>query len=685
MVVSSRLASTSLHLFAALLAGASAGCDGCGDSGTDDGSGGAGNSSGTVNNGNGGSSSTEAEGSIAVVVGTSTGCVPATCEGLGATCGQASDGCDGVLECGSCEDGFSCVGDPPTCEPGGPCTALTCAEAGAECGRVIDGCGGLTDNCGSCDQPEKCGGDGPPAESNVCSIPASCTGLCLDQVTCADPAVTTTISGVVRAPGHPGIPGDPLFDALVYIPNGQVAAFTTGITCSQCGEEASGDPIVSARTDFQGRFVLENVPVSAAMNLVIQLGRWRRQVPIPATTACVDTPLDAELTRLPRNKSEGDIPLIAISTGAVDGLECVLRKIGVDDAEFTNPDGGGRIHLYRGEGAAGTRINGSTPNEGVLLDTPSTLDDYDLVLFPCQGGSYPGRATAQRRANLVNYADAGGRIFATHYSYDWMHTTDPFNDVATWDAGVASIDDQDGIINTSFPKGLIFAQWLVNVGASTVEGLMPVKVVRQNMDAVVDPLGTQWMSGFGDCDPDGNNCNEGAEIPLHMTFNTPVGAAPEDQCGRALFSDFHISDDSDLGSTTFPAGCNDAPTVAMTPQEKLVEFMLFDLGACLTPDVPMCEPISCEDQGLECGLALDGCENELDCGDCPPGETCGGGGEPGICGNEQCVPKSCEELAKNCGMVGNGCGMLQDCGDCTGTQTCGGGNIDNVCGGGIPG
>jgi hypothetical protein len=79
-----------------------------------------------------------------------------------------------------------------------------------------------------------------------------------------------------------------------------------------------------------------------------------------------------------------------------------------------------------------------------------------------------------------------------------------------------------------------------------------------------------------------------------MTFNTPVLSAPAAQCGRAVFTDLHMNsavpsldggpasggDNSDP-TKPFPTECK---TNAMSPQAKALEFMFFDLSACVEPD-----------------------------------------------------------------------------------------------------
>src|SRR5262249_5024439 len=151
--------------------------------------------------------------------------------------------------------------------------------------------------------------------------------------------------------------------------------------------------------------------------------------------ACKSNVLTAAQTHLPRNRTEGNIPRFAIDTGDVDVLQCVLRKMGIQDSEFTDPNivnnlpqAPGRVHVYQAltgdKGKGGAVIGTNTPDERSLYGSQTTLNSYDVVLFPCTGGRDDEDAANQNR--LINYTNAGGRVFATHFSYVWLYNDAPF-------------------------------------------------------------------------------------------------------------------------------------------------------------------------------------------------------------------------------------------------------------------
>src|SRR5262245_47840134 len=80
-------------------------------------------------------------------------CTPRTCEQAGAECGAVSDGCGGVLACGTCAGGEVCSSDTRRCEA----TSAVCERGGLSCGLVLDACG-VGVGCGSCGSGEVCSG-----------------------------------------------------------------------------------------------------------------------------------------------------------------------------------------------------------------------------------------------------------------------------------------------------------------------------------------------------------------------------------------------------------------------------------------------------------------------------------------------------------------------------------------------
>jgi hypothetical protein len=413
-----------------------------------------------------------------------------------------------------------------------------------------------------------------------------CTGPCVVNYKCPMSQGPTTLTGTVTIPSG----ALPLYNAKVYIPTGESIepAPASGATCDRCDTTPQG---FSTTTDINGNFTLPNVPHGENIPLIIRVGKWRRVVTIPSVTECSTAALPAENTRLPRNQSEGNIPRIALSTGGTDALECLLRrnKLGLDDAEFTNETGTGRVNLYGGATGANTytaALGGGTFTTAQATpavswwDTQANWNKYDIVMLSCEGGNQHMEVkSAAAVQNLENYINVGGRVFATHWHNGWIAnaaTGRPIRNVATF----ASQPDPGNVtakINTGFTKGDALASWLIqpNVwgnGNPPPRGDLPINLAQWAIASTSPTLTQTWVTY--------NN------VAQYFSFNAPVGASSDDQCGQMVFTDIHVSSagsgDTSARGTPFPMGCT---ATGLSAQEKALIFMLFDLTNCLQPPI----------------------------------------------------------------------------------------------------
>jgi hypothetical protein len=409
---------------------------------------------------------------------------------------------------------------------------------------------------------------------------APCVGLQCKQVACPGGG-TTSLSGKVYDPSGTV----PLYNAVVFVPNADLDAFAPGVTCDKCGTTPSGKPVTTALTDATGSFTLKNVPVGVDVPLVVQIGRWRRKITLPAAsvTKCGDAKVDAANTRLPRNKAEGNIPKIAITTGGADSLECFLRKMGLDQAEFTNPSGAGSIHLYQGiqkdkGGTDGSIIDANTPAATDLWEGPdaSKLKAYDITILSCEGSENNTTKSTQARSNLKDYLDAGGRVFASHFHYTWFKNGSmPLPTTATW-TGARTAGNANVSVDTSFAKGQAFSDWLDTVSATTSPKSATVAMTALKADVTTVP----GSGGAPDTSRRWLYTKNTTEESKFYSFNAPIGNAPDKQCGRGVFTDIHVSS-GDTPGGTFPANCT---TTGYTAQEKALLFLLMDLASCIQDD-----------------------------------------------------------------------------------------------------
>ena len=397
----------------------------------------------------------------------------------------------------------------------------------------------------------------------------------------ASAQATTTISGTVydpRTTSH----SLPLPNVLVYVTTSAAAPLPSGVQCITSNNSTPTGVVAYTYTAVDGTFTMGNIPLNATYTVVIQAGKWRRQF----TEDVGSEPLTGLTLHMPADRTQGDIPMIAIATGSVDALECVLRDMGIADTEFTDDNAtvnaGGHIHLYRGTESSGAEINGSTPSQSVLMNSSTLLNSYDMVMFPCQG-SDAGQASATGATNLLTYANGGGRIFATHYSYAWLDPDPPYNSqfppVVNWDVGQLDPKPDPGVatVNTGFTDGANMAQWLENAGAlyQNVAGQIQISTLRHDFNGVIPPT-QSWLalnSGGTATDP---------HPAMQFTFNTPVGAPAANQCGRVVFNEYHVFNASS-SNAIFPNECPSSASI--TAQAEMLEYALFDLSNFVTPVV----------------------------------------------------------------------------------------------------
>jgi len=571
------------------------------------------------------------------------GCPRTTCAELGWECGYTVDVCGNVVDCAdeglSCGSGEVCVGgiDGPTeCQAGGDDTCELC-PAVPDCDDVAQ----------------------PTRLTGKVITPGRDDGNTENQV-----GVPNAVVYILRT------------DQIDDLPAIPVGVPTDGQSCDRCEDQDLGPLLAGAITDSTGAFTIEGrVPVGVQFLLVVKAGKFRRVVPytLAAEAACQTTTLPTEMstagdapegegtddnpTRLPRSLTDGlavNIPKIGISTGRIDAMECVFEKMGISEDEFGNFGSSASVQIYRGSGPdgapQGAKVNDDTPSDVDLYGSLDRLASYDMIVSDCEGTGWDGRNQnghtpfSDRDANgakIREYVNRGGRLFASHLSMSWLHENgvgaaydagDPIATglaaAATWDTASGANSNLNtegtGVVSVVGDRALAsprvdgFASWLVSEGVTTAPDY---EIAIRDPRSLADEIhaGTEEFLYRED----------GNFRVQQFSFNTPFGAPDDAACGRVAYSGFHVAasagDDinSPYASSEFPNHCRDvaANNGNLTSQEKVLLYMLFDLGACVgdEPIPPPCVPITCTGSGVQrCGFTPDGCGNVLDCGPCRP-------------------------------------------------------------------
>ncbi|MBA3503603.1 MAG: carboxypeptidase-like regulatory domain-containing protein [Myxococcota bacterium] len=368
----------------------------------------------------------------------------------------------------------------------------------------------------------------------------------------------TAITGKVFAPNGTL----PLHNVTVYAPISDPEPFPVGVQCSKCASTLPGGAYASTSSDPTGSFRLEGIPAGTDIPIIVTTGKWRRKIIVPTVAACADTAIPDGVFRLPKNRTEGEMPRIAMVTGQCDGLACILAQLGIDSAEFGSSSAGPQaVTFYNGGGGAAPGSPQAAPS---LWANLNELKKFDVVINSCECTENNGNKGSPDQ--LRQYADIGGRVLGSHFHYTWTKNLIPaWQSTATWNGGTSGTPD---LVDMTHGTGMALGQWLIAVGASTTLGQIQLGTKTPNA-SVVGAATTRWLYASG------------ANPTTHyLSFNTPVGVPIENQCGKVVYAGMHVSEpgSGNTVNASFPSGCN---LNNFTPEEKAFVFLLFDLQSCV--------------------------------------------------------------------------------------------------------
>lgn len=309
---------------------------------------------------------------------------------------------------------------------------------------------------------------------------------------------------------------------------------------------SSTDPTVIATTTSgaDGTFTLEGAPVGP-VTLKISKGRWEKTL-----TAEVKDDAVVELSKEQStfNASGAGAPRIAVVLGAFDRMEEVLAKFGLGQitdgmldpasAQFTLIDDG----------------TGMTTTE--FFASAAELAKYDVIFINCGADESP-LSDAASRANIRQFVDGGGWLYATDLAYDYVEQV--FPEAAGFRPTAAL---------TSTPETLDAAELGtadITVDATVVDQELNNWAAARNLLNAQSKLPlTGFSSGWAVIEQVSDGATKLVEGPV--TYDGGAGTkpltfvAPSGQ-GKLIYSSYHtVHDDLD---------------VTLKPQEQLLGYLLF--------------------------------------------------------------------------------------------------------------
>lgn len=370
--------------------------------------------------------------------------------------------------------------------------------------------------------------------------PAACFGTITGRVTLPD--------GIRSAPA-----------ALIYEP-ATAEPLRTG-ECQQCLE--GSDLLAHTTTAVDGTFSMQ-LPLGSH-TLFVEKALFKRGLAVTVRECGETIALPAGATRLPRDRTEGYVPRIALVTGWWDHMETVLAALGMAPDEMTATE---TFVPYSGDGYS------AFPADTELFINSALLNSYDMVVVNCGNQNISTLfATDEARVNIRAFVSGGGRLFVTDESSAFIEETFPeaIDFVGSEGDGLgeepeaqrASFLGEDGLSVRADILDAAAAQWMAQYFPSS-DATVPIDSFVGGW-AVMDRVDTSRTKTWVASDVSWYSDEKSFES---TSGYKPLTVSFDHGCGRVVYSSYHTAEESS-GS-------------ALAAQELMLGYLLVEIASCVS-------------------------------------------------------------------------------------------------------
>ncbi len=406
------------------------------------------------------------------------------------------------------------------------------------------------------------------------------------------------VRGTVWAPGNAvgAVPAGyeiPVAGAMVYLAGTSPPAIPDEVYCDRC-ELA---PAVFITTDAKGNFELA-VGTPGTHRLVIEKAQFRLEtmIDVPAGQGVT---LTAAQTTLPSTHDPDHgawIPRVAIAIGDSDHIEDIFGKMGILDvdgagrtleASFAATD---RVELW------GNPIDPPFPAQhrgtiSQLFGDLAMMRRYHVIFVPCNYESNVAALTPEVRQNIRDYVAAGGKLYVTDWSAEWVDGAfpefigfDASTDTTPAMASSGVINPGDGDFGHFALHGRVddpeMNAWLDGQRAPLVipiggeEADFPSEYAEGVIDADDFVIEGSWSlirtlpTVTIGTDDDGNPVTTTAKTWISGDYaggRTPHTVTFEPSCGRVMYATYHTAQQTHQH---------------LVPQERVLLHLIMEIGVC---------------------------------------------------------------------------------------------------------